>query len=114
MDAFSTGALARLPLAEAVLRVMSYVTDADFLGELFRRHRGRSYEKTLSFATLVHLVADALLEHGGSANQSFTRAAEERRLPVTGRAAYDKLRRLPVGLSRGFLAEATARLMGLA
>lgn len=113
MDGFDREVLDRLPLAEAILQVLGHVTDPDALDEIFRRHRGASYHKALSFATIVHLVADALLEHRGSGNKAMQRAVADERLETSPRAAYAKLSRLPIGLSDGFLLEATRRLMEL-
>ena len=62
---------------------------------------------------MVQLIADALLEHKGSGNQSFLRAAESGELPATTRAAYGKLSRLPIALSVGLLMEMTDRLREL-
>lgn len=110
MDGFSREALARLPLAEAVLRLWRWCADEDFLQGLYQCWRGRSYEKVLSFPVLVDLVADALLKHNGSARQSFERAAEVDALPTSMVAAYGKLRRIPIALSEAFLTECTQRL----
>jgi hypothetical protein len=51
---------ARLPLAEACLRLVDLLSHDDFLADLFERYRGRSYEKVISFPTFVQLIADAL------------------------------------------------------
>lgn len=110
MDGFTREALARLPLAEAVLWLWRWCADESFLRGLYQCWRGRSYEKVLSFSTLVGLVADALLKHGGSARRSFERAAEVDALPTSMVAAYGKLRRIPIALSEAFLAECTQRL----
>src|SRR5437763_12893926 len=53
MDAFEREALARLPLAEAVLHLWGHVTDPDCLQTIFDTHRGLSYHKELSFETIV-------------------------------------------------------------
>lgn len=100
----------RLPLAEATLRLLQGVTDDAFLGGVFERHRGRSYEAVLSFPTFVRLIADALLEHGASGRQSFLRAQQERTLPTSLAAVYGKLARVPLALSAGLLLEAADRL----
>ena len=102
-----------MPLAEAVLLLWQQVADAAFLQGLFDRHRGRCYEKALSFPSLVQLLADALLQHEGSARASFEQALEEDALDVTIPAAYGKLRRIPLALSCAFLTEGTARLRQL-
>jgi hypothetical protein len=112
MDTFSREALRRLPLAEALMRCWQFALDEETLNAIFERHRGRSYQKVLSFSTVVHLTADALLEHGGSAHQAIKRSEEER-LPSSTRAVYDKLSRIPISLSNGFLWEGTRRLSEL-
>jgi hypothetical protein len=110
---FACDALDRLPLAESVLLLWQQVADPKFLQDLFTTHRGRGYDKVLSFPSLVQLIADALLQHDGSARASFERALEHDALPVTIPAAYGKLRRLPIAVSTAFLAEGTARLHAL-
>ena len=62
---FQSRLLSRLPLAEAVLSLFSHVLGEPFLNELFEAHRGRCYEDALRFPSLVYLVRDALLVHGG-------------------------------------------------
>ena len=96
---FAREVLGRLPLAEAVLTLWRWVADELFLHSLFARHRGAGYEKVMSFATLVHLIADALLEHRGSGRKSFTRAQERGELEASVQAVYQKLGRVPLGLS---------------
>lgn len=107
---FAREVLGRLPLAEAVLTLWRWVVDPLCLLSLFARHRGAGYEKVLSFATLVQLMADALLEHRGSGRKSFTRAREKGQLEVSVQAVYQKLGRVPLGLSEAWLAESTERV----
>jgi len=107
---FAREVLGRLPLAEAVLTVWRWVVDPLFLLSLFARHRGAGYEKVLSFATVVQLMADALVEHRGSGRQSCTRAREHGQLEASGQAVYQKLGRVPLGLSEAWLAESTERV----
>ena len=98
---------AKMPLAEAVLQVFRYVGDDTRLQAIFDRERGRCYDDVIRFPDLVSLIADALLEHGGSGNQSFSRAQETGELKASKVAAYGKLGRLPIPLSQAFLAELT-------
>src|SRR5437016_11135122 len=107
---FACDALDHLPLAESVLLLWQQGADPKFLQDLFDRQRGRGYDKVLSFPSLVQLIADALLQHDGSARASFERALEQDALPVTIPAAYGKLRRLPIAVSTAFLTEGTQRL----
>ena len=71
MEGFDKEVCRRLPLAEAALRFLDYVCQEEFLEAVFVRHHGRSYEDVLTFATLVQLVSDALLEYEGSGRQAF-------------------------------------------
>lgn len=95
MDGFAVEVLARLPLAQAVFNLFSYVLDEGYLGELFERHRGRCYERELTFHELVFLLRDALLVHG-SGHAGFEAAREAGALPVAIKNVYEKLGRFPV------------------
>ncbi len=108
--AFDREVCSRLPLAEASLRLLDFVTQDDFLNGVFERHRGRSYEDVITFPLFVHLIGDALLQHQGSGHQSFSRAQESGDLEASLQAAYGKLARVPLGLSQGFLFDASSRL----
>jgi hypothetical protein len=96
---FAREILTRVPLAEAVLSLWRWVADPLFLLSVFVRHRGAGYEKDISFGVLVQLVADALLEHHGSGRKSFERGCEQGLLTATPQAMYQKLGRMPLGLS---------------
>lgn len=113
MDGIDSVVLAKMPLAEAILTVWRLIADEDRLQAIFNRYRGRCYEQSISFATMVQLVADALLEHEGSGNQSFTRAHESGDLEATTRAAYGKLGRLPLALSVGWFGELSSAIAEL-
>src|SRR4029079_18961547 len=95
----------KMPLAEAVVQVFQHVGNESRLHAIFARHRGRCYDKRIRFPDLTNLIGDALLEHGGSGNQRFSRASETGELEASKVAAYGKLGRLPVALSQAFLAE---------
>jgi hypothetical protein len=110
MDAIDISAWQRVPLAEAVLILWRFVADQERLEDLFQRLRQRCYTKILEFRTLVQLMHDALLMYRGSGRQSFEHAREADQLPVSIQAAFGKLRRVPIELSQGFLAECTDRL----
>src|SRR5204862_4756813 len=83
------------------------------LDGLFEAHRGAGYTRDLSFATLVALIGDALLEHDGSGRQSFQRGREKGQLTVTDQAAYQKLGRLPLAVSEALLSASTQGLREL-
>src|SRR2546421_1475825 len=113
MNDFVASVAQRLPLAKATLALLDHVTDDTFLHELFQRQRQASYEKVIRFPLFVHLIADALLQHDGSGHQSFRRAQEDGSLDASVQAMYGKLGRVPLPLSRAFLAETTPRLQEL-
>jgi hypothetical protein len=104
---------ASMPLAEAVIQVFRYIGDDARLQAIFDENRGRCYEGKIRFPSLVTLIGDALLQHGGSGNQSFSRARENGDLKASKVAAYGKLGRLPVPLSQVFLADLSRSLRGV-
>jgi hypothetical protein len=100
----------RLPLADAVLHLLRYALNEDFLSSCYDKHRGHCYEDTLSFPRLIEILTDALLVHHGSARQALLEAQKKDTLPTCKEAFYGKLRRLPLPLSVAFLTEASQRL----
>jgi hypothetical protein len=104
---------ARMPLAEAALSIWRFVFDEQRLNGLWEQYRGRCYEKVISFPTMTRLVADALLQYGGSGRRSFEKNQEAGNLESSVQAAFGKLGRLPLELSQGLLREGTAALREL-
>jgi hypothetical protein len=113
MDAARMQAVWAMPLAEAVVEVFQFVGNEARLQTIFDEHRGRCYDKRIRFPDLVTMIGDALLEHGGSGNQSFSRAREAGELDASKVAAYGKLGRLPVAVSQAFLGELSRALREL-
>ncbi len=107
---FDREVLGRLPLAEAVLTLASYLWPDETLGDFFRDHRAGSYCRLIDFPTFVGTIRDALLNHGGSLAAALDRRAETDALPASRQAFYAKLRRVPIALSLAWLAESTRRL----
>jgi hypothetical protein len=107
---FCREALHRLPLADAVLHLLGYALNENFLSACYEKHRGQCYEDTLSFAKLVEIMTDALLVHKGSGRQALLQAQKKDALPTCKEAFYGKLRRLPLALSVAFMTEASRRL----
>lgn len=103
--------LARMPLAEATLLLWAYVMCEERLKGLWDRHRGRCYERIISFSLMVHLIADALLEYRGSGRRSFEKNIENGELEASLQAAYKKLGRLPIPLSQAFVSECSGSLL---
>ncbi len=112
-EIFSATILLKLPLADAVWRVLHCTLADSWLDDLWRRERGRCYEKVLKFSTLARLVADALTQHSGSGHQAFERGQESDTLTVSLGSAYEKLGNLPLPLSETLLEEGTQRLRGM-
>lgn len=94
-----------MPLAEATLSLLRRISDESVLSNLFEVHRGRGYEREVSFPLLVQMIGDALLQHGGRGYRVFSRAKEEGTLETSLTAVYGKLARLNIGLSMAFLCE---------
>lgn len=103
----------RMPLAEAVLSMWRFVFDEQRLNGLWEQYRGRCYERIISFPMMTHLVADALLQYGGSGRRSFEKNQEAGQLASSVQAAFGKLGRLPLELSQGLLRDGTAALREL-
>lgn len=114
MDAASVQeVISALPLAEATCCLLREIMDDQRLTELFNKHRGRSYEKVITFPVMVRMLGDALLQEGGTAHRAFGRAQEEGDLGASMVAAYGKLARMPINLSMAFLADSTEPLLAL-
>jgi len=113
MDGFEADVLRRLPLLEAVVETWRAAVSDRVLGEVFESARGRSYKRTLTFPELVGLFADAVVNYAGSGRQAMLHAQRDKRLNVSPQAAYGKLRRVPLEVSRGLLERCTQRLRSL-
>src|SRR5438128_9597152 len=57
LPAFEQEVCQRLPLADAVYRLLDFVTADPLLDEVFARHRGASYQDVITFPLFVHLIA---------------------------------------------------------
>lgn len=109
-QAFFLETLRRLPLAEAVLQVLGFGLQNQFLADLYEQHRGQCYHDILSFPCLVELISDALLVHQGSARQALLQAEKNSDLPTCKEAFYAKLRRVPLDVSVAFLTGVSQRI----
>jgi hypothetical protein len=113
MDGFDAQLLARLPLAQGMIELFDHVLDDALCGEVFDAHRGRCYEDELTFPTLVRVIRDALVLHGGSANRAIGDAVDADRLGAAPSGVYRKLGNLPPALSQALLRRGTTRLARL-
>ena len=102
----------RVPLAMSVLGMFQFVLQPDFLENLFERFRGLGYEKELSFTKLVEIVGMAITREP-SIHQALKRSRDNQELPVSIRAFYGKLSRLPMPVSLALLQEGTQKLQAL-
>ena len=66
MDAGQTAELVAA-LAEATCCLLRVIADEERLDELFDRHRGRGYQKIITFPQRVRMIGDALLHEGAAA-----------------------------------------------
>lgn len=112
MDDFSKEAIRRLPLAEAVLLLFQQAMSGQVLSEIWDEHRGRCYDKVITFPLMVRLIADALLTCD-SGRESFERHVLVGTLEASVQAAYKKLSRLPVAVSQGLLQRSATQLREL-
>jgi Transposase DDE domain len=110
MDLELSSVLDKLPLAECTWLLWDKILPDPVLNQFYDTHRGRSYERAFSFADLVYLVNDTLCRHQGRARRTLDQNRSTDHCPATEQAFYGKLRRVPVGLSEAFLADASDRL----
>ena len=82
MQTFERAVCQRLPLADAVFRLLDFCTEAGFLDDVFDRHRGRSYEDILTFPQFVRVISDTLLGRQRTAQQHFQDAQDHGTLPT--------------------------------
>jgi hypothetical protein len=101
----------KLPLGEAVHTLLRDCLDQKRLASIFEKHRGRSYEKIISFPLMVQLIGDSLMSQGGSAYRTFSLAQEAGELEASKVAAYRKLSRTPIPLSMAFFTECNQSLL---
>lgn len=113
MDEVTKAMVARMPMAEAMLWLWRWLIGTERWLRIWNVHRGRCYQKKITFPVLVQLIGDALLLHQGSGRRSFEKARERGELPATIAAAYRKLGRLPLPLSEAFLADNASLLRTL-
>jgi hypothetical protein len=115
IDSFHTAALARVPLAEAALRLLDHVLDTEGLANVFDTHRGNAYDRKLVFPDFVRLIADTLLGHrGSSAHRTFQTLRDNDEDAASVQAAYKKLARIPTAVTLALFDHAAARLDRLA
>src|SRR4051812_41814004 len=114
MDGFDAQLLARLPLAQGMIELFDHVLDDGLCEQVFDAHRGRCYEDALTFPTLVRVIRDALVLHGGSARRAIADVVDADRLGAAPSGVYRKLSNLPPALSQALLRRGTERLAPLA
>ena len=109
MEGFSREAIRRLPLAESVMLLFRSITDGDLLASIWDEHRGRCYDRVISFPVMVHLISGALLI-SKSGRQSFQHNIGAGVLEASVQAACQKLGNLPIAVSEAFLERSTGVL----
>jgi hypothetical protein len=109
-SSFDFEACRRLPLAEAVLRLLDFTLADRLLDDVFARHRAQSYHGVICFSSLVQLLTEGMFGQQRSAHRTFQRAISEGRIDASLQAVYGKLRRMPISLSLGLFDAATEQL----
>lgn len=107
---FDRQVLSRLPLAEAVLTLASWIMGVDSLDKTYEENRGRCYSRILTFPGFVRILWECLTGPWGSARSGLVKAAEEDRLPVSIRAFYDKLAKTPMEVTLNFFRSCAQKL----
>jgi len=110
MECPSKEVLELMPLAEAVMLLWSSITEPERLQTIWNDHLGRCYDDVITFPIMVHLIAESLLQYGGSGRRSLEKNIENGILTATVQAAFQKLGRLPISVSQAFLEECSASL----
>jgi hypothetical protein len=106
----AAGVVKRLPSAEAAHWLVRWVCHEERLQAIWDAHRGRCYDDAITFPVLTELVHEALTRYGGSGRRAFEAGHNDGRLESFASAAFDKLKRLPIGVSAAFLEQAGAAL----
>jgi hypothetical protein len=109
-DSITPSVIARLPLAEAVLSLASWIFDAASLDATYEEHRGRCHNRLLLFPEFVHILFTCMSRPWNSARDGLLKAKDDGRLPVSFTAFYDKLKNTPVPVSLAFFRDCCARL----
>ena len=113
MDAFTGQLWDRLPLAAATLTLFDHMFDDSRLKAIYDAHRGRCHDRHLKFQTLLRLVRDALLQHGGSGHAMYIELERAQAHPADESSFYRKLANMPVDVSRALLRECTPAVRDL-
>jgi len=113
MDAFTRQLWDRLPFAAATLTLFDHMFDDARLKAIYDAHRGRCHDRQLTFQTLLRLVRDALLQHGGSGHQMYIELERANAHPADESSFYRKLANMPVDVSRSLLRECTLAVRDL-
>lgn len=101
--------MSRLPLAIATFELWNWVTDSDRLQQIWDEHRGRCYDRLISFPVMVNVILDALVS-GKSGCESFRDNIKDEVLDASMQAAYGKLGRIPIAVTQALLQVQTKAL----
>ena len=115
MDAVLENLRDKMPMATALHQTLAYIFNPQTLDAIYDENRGRCYNREITFDNFVKLTAEALLQHGGSANRIYTLAQQnDREMPASAKSFYSKLKNMPIEVSRAMLRQCTRELTGLA
>lgn len=100
----------KLPLAEAFWHFLGQVWPDDELNATFDRHRGRHYEREITFAEIIHLVLNALTLARGRVHPILR---DKSKLHASKQAFYGKIARMPQAVSQALVSADAAKLRPL-
>ena len=101
----------KIPLAEAFWHFLDHTWPEHELNLFYDQHRGRSYEREISFAEIVQLLIPAITLHNGKAHPVLLEQIDD--LPASIQAIYGKIRRMPRPLSHALIPADATRLRQL-
>lgn len=110
-DEFSVEAIRRVPVAEGVLATLAVLFSEERMAALYEQYRGASYERELSFHSVVKLMYSAVIEHEAVGSEAFKAARTADELTVTDQAAFGKIRRMRQSLSNALVCESMEPIM---
>ena len=95
--------LAGQPLAQALLLQFWAMWSPSQLERLYEENRGRSYERKLSFASLVDMMVKVMVTKGGSFWRVLRKASHSGELKASYQAVYGKIGRMPLRVSEALV-----------
>jgi Transposase DDE domain len=103
----------KLPFAEAFWQFFKASWPDEALQALFDRHRGRGYERKLTFVLVVRLLCESIVLQRGRLLPTMLHWSESGGLAATIQAIYQKIGRMPRAVSHALVCADAQRLAEL-